>query len=122
MGTGLSFFPLGCDGLGRDILSSADVRFRGCDRLRPRGGVASTRPVIVAGLVAGYLRRASMLWCPRVADILLVFPYLVFAIGLMGIMGRDYEQQSSITLVVKEWVVPFRVVSSETLGAPNCTM
>ena len=57
-----------------------------------------------------------MRWCRASADVLLGFPYLVFAIGLMGMMGPGLGN-IVITLVLKEWVVPFRVARGETLGA-----
>ena len=52
----------------------------------------------------------------RVVDILLAFPYLIFAIGLMGMMGPGL-QNIILALVYKEWAIPCRVVRGETLVA-----
>jgi len=109
-------FPLGCDALGRDMLS----RLLYGARISLAVGFfvvgASTVAGIALGLIAGYLRGALDAVLSRVADILLGFPYLVFAIGLMGMMGPGISN-IVITLIAKEWVVPFRVVRGETLGA-----
>jgi ABC-type dipeptide/oligopeptide/nickel transport system permease subunit len=68
------------------------------------------------GVFAGFARGAIDAVVSRVADVLLGFPYLVFAIGLMGMMGPGLSN-IVITLVLKEWVVSFRVARGETLGA-----
>ena len=109
-------FPLGCDALGRDILS----RIIYGARISIFIGVVvvgiATCVGVLAGLAAGYLRG----WTDRVisglVDILLGFPYLIFAIGLMAMMGPGL-QNIILALVYKEWVVPCRVVRGETLAA-----
>ncbi len=67
-------------------------------------------------MLAGFARGALDTVLSRVADVLLGFPYLVFAIGLMGMMGPGLSN-IVLTLVLKEWVVAFRVARGETLGA-----
>jgi ABC-type dipeptide/oligopeptide/nickel transport system permease subunit len=52
----------------------------------------------------------------RVVDILLGFPYLIFAIGLMAMMGPGLAN-IIMALAYKEWVIPCRVVRGETLAA-----
>jgi ABC-type dipeptide/oligopeptide/nickel transport system permease subunit len=71
---------------------------------------------IVAGLAAGYLRGWIDVLISRLVDILLGFPYLIFAIGLMAMMGPGL-QNIILALAYKEWVVPCRVVRGETLAA-----
>ena len=70
----------------------------------------------MAGLCAGYLRG----WVDQVIsgliDILLGFPYLIFAVGLMAMMGPGVLNMV-MALAYKEWVVPARVVRGETLAA-----
>jgi ABC-type dipeptide/oligopeptide/nickel transport system permease subunit len=78
-------------------------------------GVA-TATGVVAGLAAGYLRGPLDAVISRLADILLAFPYLIFAIGLMAMMGPGLHNVV-LALVYKEWVVPYRVVRGETLNA-----
>lgn len=109
-------FPLGCDGLGRDMLSR--LIFGARISLGVGFGVVLASSVIgtLLGMLAGFVRGAIDAVLSRVADVLLGFPYLVFAIGLMGMMGPGLSN-IVITLVLKEWVVAFRVARGETLGA-----
>jgi ABC-type dipeptide/oligopeptide/nickel transport system permease subunit len=109
-------YPLGCDGLGRDILSR--LIFGARVSLGVGFGVVLVSSVIgtLLGMFSGFARGAIDVVLSRVADVLLGFPYLVFAIGLMGMMGPGLGN-IVITLVLKEWVVAFRVARGETLGA-----
>jgi len=109
-------YPLGCDELGRDMLSR--LIFGARVSLGVGFGVVLVSSVIgtVLGMIAGFARGAVDAVVSRVADVLLGFPYLVFAIGLMGMMGPGLGN-IVITLVLKEWVVAFRVARGETLSA-----
>jgi peptide/nickel transport system permease protein len=109
-------FPLGCDGLGRDLAS----RLVWGARISLGVGFvvvgASTAIGLLLGLVAGYARGITDAVLARLADVLLGFPYLVFAIGLMGMMGPGLGN-IVLTLILKEWTVPFRIARGETLAA-----
>jgi ABC-type dipeptide/oligopeptide/nickel transport system permease subunit len=109
-------YPLGCDALGRDILS----RIIYGSRVSIFIGIAvitlATTVGVVAGLAAGYLRGKVDIVISRIVDILLGFPYLIFAIGLMAMMGPGL-QNIILALAYKEWVIPCRVVRGETLVA-----
>jgi ABC-type dipeptide/oligopeptide/nickel transport system permease subunit len=99
-------FWLGCDGLGRDILS----------RLIHGARVSLSVAALVVGIAAGYLRGWVDTVVSRLVDTLLGFPYLVFAIGLMAMMGPGLHN-IILALVLKEWVFTCRVVRGETLAA-----
>ena len=109
-------YPLGCDALGRDILSRILYGTRVSMLVGLTVVVISSGLGIVAGLAAGYLGGWVDTVISRVVDILLGFPYLIFAIGLMAMMGPGL-QNIILALVYKEWVVPCRVVRGETLAA-----
>ncbi|MBM3521507.1 MAG: ABC transporter permease [Alphaproteobacteria bacterium] len=109
-------YPLGCDGLGRDILSRLIHGTRVSMSIGVVVVLASTVIGTVLGLVAGYRRGLADIVVSRVVDILLGFPYLIFAIGLMAVMGPGLANIVFV-LVVKEWVLPCRVVRAETLAA-----
>jgi ABC-type dipeptide/oligopeptide/nickel transport system permease subunit len=109
-------YPLGCDALGRDILSRLIFGARVSMFIGLAVIVIATGVGIIAGLASGYLRGWVDVTISRVVDILLGFPYLIFAIGLMAMMGPGL-QNIILALVYKEWVVPCRVVRGETLAA-----
>lgn len=109
-------YPLGCDSLGRDILSRiiSGARVSVSIGLMVIGIAAVIG--ITAGLLAGYLRGIVDTIISRLVDTLLGFPYLVFAIGLMAMMGPGLHN-IVLALVYKEWVFSCRVVRGETLAA-----
>jgi peptide/nickel transport system permease protein len=109
-------FPLGCDALGRDILSRLIYGARVSMFIGLAVILIATVVGIAAGLAAGYLRGWVDILISRLVDILLGFPYLILAIGLMAMMGPGL-QNIILALVYKEWVVPCRVVRGETLAA-----
>ena len=109
-------FPLGCDGLGRDILSR--LLYGARVSLLVAALVIGIAAVIgtLLGLAAGYLRGWTDTVISRLVDTLLGFPYLIFAIGLMAMMGPGLHN-IVLVLVYKEWVFSCRVVRGETLAA-----
>ena len=109
-------FPLGCDGLGRDILSRIIFGARVSIFVGVIVVVIATMIGIAAGLVCGYFRGWTDRLVSGLVDILLGFPYLIFAVGLMAMMGPGLLNMV-LALAYKEWVVPCRVVRGETLAA-----
>ena len=106
--------PLGCDALGRDILSRIIYGARISIFIGAAVILVATSIGILAGLAAGYLRGWVDVVISRLVDILLGFPYLIFAIGLMAMMGPGLVN-IIMALAYKEWVIPCRVVRGETL-------
>lgn len=107
-------YLLGCDQLGRDILSRIIYGTRISIFIGAAVILVATTIGILAGLAAGYLRGWVDVVISRVVDILLGFPYLIFAIGLMAMMGPGLIN-IILALAYKEWVIPCRVVRGETL-------
>lgn len=108
-------FPLGCDALGRDILSRIIYGARISIFIGIAVILLATGVGILAGLAAGYFRGWVDVVIGRIVDILLGFPYLIFAIGLMAMMGPGLVN-IVLALAYKEWVIPCRVVRGETLA------
>ena len=108
--------PLGCDQHGRDVLSRLLHGARVSAFIGLVVVCASAAVGTTLGLVAGYFGR----WWDRaiswVVDTLLAFPYLVFAIGLMAVLGPGLLN-IIVTLTVKSWVPFCRVVRGDTLVA-----
>ncbi|WP_343082343.1 ABC transporter permease [Ostreiculturibacter nitratireducens] len=107
-------YLLGCDALGRDILSRIIYGTRISIFIGAAVILVATTIGILAGLAAGYLRGWVDVAISRLVDILLGFPYLIFAIGLMAMMGPGLIN-IILALAYKEWVIPCRVVRGETL-------
>ena len=108
-------YVLGCDALGRDILSRIIYGARISIFIGACVILVATTIGILAGLASGYLRGWVDVVISRVVDILLGFPYLIFAIGLMAMMGPGLGN-IIMALAYKEWVIPCRVVRGETLA------
>lgn len=109
-------FLLGCDALGRDILSRIIYGARISIFIGAAVILVATTVGILAGLAAGYLRGWVDMVISRLVDILLGFPYLIFAIALIAMTGPGL-QNIILALAYKEWVIPCRVVRGETLAA-----
>lgn len=109
-------FPLGCDALGRDILSRLIYGARVSILVGVVVIALATAAGVVLGLIAGYAGGLADRLISGIVDILLGFPYLIFAIGLMAMMGPGL-QNVVLALVYKEWVTPCRVTRGETLAA-----
>ena len=109
-------FPLSCDALGRDILSRLLYGTRVSMFIGVVVVAIATVVGTVLGLAAGYLRGWVDGVISRIVDVLLGFPYLIFAIGLMAVMEPGLAN-IVLALVVKEWVLPCRVVRAETMAA-----
>jgi ABC-type dipeptide/oligopeptide/nickel transport system permease subunit len=107
-------YPLGCDALGRDILS----------RLLHGARISISIGVVVAalaacfgtlmGLLAGFAGGVVDALISRLVDVLFAFPLLIFAIGLMGMMGPGLFN-IILALVLKDWVITCRLVRGQTL-------
>ena len=94
-------FPLGCDALGRDLLSRLIYG--------ARVSISIGAIVILFATAVGIARRPARrlparlgrhACISRIVDILLGFPYLIFAIGLMAMMGPGPAQRRS-TLIAQ---------------------
>jgi peptide/nickel transport system permease protein len=109
-------YPLGCDALGRDILSRIIYGARVSIFIGVVVVSLATLLGVMAGLAAGYLRGWVDKTISWLVDVLLGFPYLIFAVGLMAMMGPGVLNMV-LALAYKEWIVPCRVVRGETLAA-----
>lgn len=108
-------YPLGCDQLGRDILSRIIWGARVSIFVGVVVVLIATAIGALAGLAAGYLRGRADAVISWVVDVLLGFPYLIFAIGLMAMTGPGLVNVV-LALTYKEWVIPCRLVRGETLA------
>ncbi len=108
-------FLLGTDNLGRDIL----VRIAYGARISLLVGVVSTLLAVVTGvvvgLVAGYSGGAVDTVLARFMDVVLSFPFLLFAIALVAVVGPSLRV-AILVIAFFSWAAVGRVIRGQTLS------
>jgi peptide/nickel transport system permease protein len=108
-------FVLGTDDLGRDIL----VRIAYGGRISLFVGVVATGATIavgvVVGLIAGYFGKVADTVLTRVIDVVLSFPFLLFAIALVSIVGASLSV-SIFVIAMFSWASVARIVRGQVLS------
>lgn len=108
-------YSLGADQLGRDILSRIIYGARISIAVGLIASVVSVSIGVVLGMLAGYYRGWFDEVLSRFADLLLAFPFLIFAIWAMTIIGPGFWNLI-FALTFKEWVEFFRLTRSEVMA------
>lgn len=107
-------YPLGTDAQGRDLLT----RILYGSRVSLAIGFISVGISALVGTVLGSLSGFFRGWfdnvISRFADLLLAFPYLIFAIGMMAFLGPGFGNLI-LALTFKSWVEFFRLVRGAML-------
>jgi peptide/nickel transport system permease protein len=108
--------PLGTDALGRDVLSR--VLWAGRVSLAIGVGVELLAATVgcVIGLVAGYFGGPVDAALMRVTDVVMAFPSLVLAIGLIAVFEQPGLDKVVIVLVALGWTTIARVVRGAVLS------
>jgi ABC-type dipeptide/oligopeptide/nickel transport system permease subunit len=108
-------YLLGTDEQGRDILS----RIIYGSRVSLLVGLLSVGISVIIGMImgasAGYYRGFVDQIQSRFADLLLAFPHLIFAIGVMAFLGPGFWNLI-MALTFKGWVEFYRLVRGEMFG------
>ncbi len=108
-------YPLGTDAQGRDLLT----RMLYGSRVSLAIGFLSVGISALVGTVLGALSGYFSGWLDHVvsrfADLLLAFPYLIFAIGMMAFLGPGFINLV-LALTFKSWVEFFRLVRGAMLA------
>jgi peptide/nickel transport system permease protein len=108
--------PLGTDALGRDLLSR--VLWAGRVSLAVGLGVELLAALVgcAVGLLAGYYGGALDALLMRATDIVMAFPSLVLAIGLIAVFERPGLDKVVIVLVALGWTTIARVMRGAVLS------
>lgn len=109
------FFPFGADDVGRDVYS----RLIYGSRVSLIVGVVATVISLVIGttlgLISGYFGGFIDTFIMRVTDTILAFPFLLFALALVTILGSSLTNVL-ITIGILGWGVMARVVRGQVLS------
>jgi oligopeptide transport system permease protein len=108
-------YPLGTDGLGRDMLSRLLYGGRISILIGLVGTITSTVLGVGLGSLAGYLGGAVDDCIMRGVDILYGLPYMLVVIILMALFGRDILNLF-IAVALISWLTLCRVVRGQVLS------
>jgi ABC-type dipeptide/oligopeptide/nickel transport system permease subunit len=107
-------FPLGTDGLGRDVLSRLIFGARVTIVVAVVAASAACLLGSLLGLAAGYLKGATDQAVSRLVDVWMAFPPVLLSIVLAAMLGAGLTAVV-IAIAVIDWTRFARVIRAETL-------
>ncbi len=108
-------YPLGTDAQGRDLLTRIIYGARVSLIVGLLSVGISVGIGLLLGTITGYYRGRFDSTVSRFADLLLAFPFLIFAIGVMAFLGSGFWILI-LALTFKGWVEFFRLARGEMLS------
>lgn len=109
-----SEFWLGADGQGRDLATRIIYGARVSILVGLLAVSASVMIGVVLGAIAGYFRGWFDVVLSRFTDLLMAFPFLIFAFAMMAFLGPGFGNLI-LALAFKGWVEFFRLVRGQVI-------
>ncbi|HTD48309.1 MAG TPA: ABC transporter permease [bacterium] len=110
-----SSYPLGTDAIGRDMLSRIIYGARISLQVGLLSVLLSSLAGTALGLLGGYYGGWLDETVMRAADLQLSFPFILFAIVVIAVLGPGLNR-IILVLAVTQWALYARLVRSETLA------
>jgi ABC-type dipeptide/oligopeptide/nickel transport system permease subunit len=104
-------YPLGTDGVGRDLLARIIVAFRTSLFIAIAGVLLAVSIGVIIGMTAGYLGGIADRVLMAVADIQLSFPFVLLAVAILS-LTRPRPTVLILVLALAAWPMYARVVRS----------
>lgn len=108
-------YPLGTDAQGRDIYTRIVYGARVSLMVGILSVVVSVAVGLGLGAASGYYRGKFDSGVSRFADLLMAFPFLIFAIGVMAFMGPGFTTLI-LAMTFKGWVEFFRLARGDMMN------
>ncbi|MBI2462204.1 MAG: ABC transporter permease [Candidatus Rokubacteria bacterium] len=109
-------YPLGTDLLGRDLLSRILYGARVSLGIGIGAEILAATLGVLVGLAAGFYGGRLDALLMRLTDVVMAFPSLVLAIGLMAVFQAPGLDKVFLVLVLLGWTTIARVVRAEALA------
>jgi peptide/nickel transport system permease protein len=109
-------FPLGTDGLGRDVLSRLLFGARNSLTIAVAAMLLGATLGLATGLPAGFFGGRVDSTIMRVGDVQLAFPFILLAIAILGLVADRSAWHVIVVLGIPGWIIYARVVRSRVLA------
>lgn len=109
-------FPLGTDGLGRDVLSRLLYGARNSLTISVAAMLLGATLGLATGLLAGFFGGRVEAIIMRLGDVQLAFPFILLAIAILGLVADRSAWHVIVVLGIPGWIIYARVVRSRVLA------
>lgn len=109
-------FPLGTDGLGRDVLSRILYGARNSLVISFFAMLLGSNLGLITGLLAGFFGGRVDSIIMRLGDVQLAFPFILLAIAVLGVVPNRSPWHIIVVLGIPGWIIYARVVRSRVIA------